>query len=181
MNKTKNKFTKKDSSKQSQWKKFMIGALAVICFIYCGNQFNFTIIHFEYIIWLFIISGAISAILLYRSEKNNIGSIYDILLFLIIKIFIYGSLFTSLFYLTNKYLSAGKEYSKTVAIILIGQEKTIKGLTNNYALVEIEGLEKQINIHKNTLEELIISNHIKFHLKTGFWRFTIITESKLEE
>ncbi|REG90434.1 hypothetical protein C8P67_1251 [Flavobacterium aquicola] len=157
--------------------KLFIGTLAVFSFVYSLREFNnFTIISFEFLSFIFFFSGIIIASVQYFFRKNKIEkrlSIYD---FFVPKIFIYGSICSALFFLTNSYFSTDKEY--IITSLIYKRYKAYKSSPNSI-VAEIKGVEREINIHNYNFEELQEFNNIQINLKNGFWGFQIIQEIKL--
>ena len=96
--------------------------------------------------------------------------IYD---FFVLKILIYGSICSALFFLTNNYFSTNKEYIKSSPIL-----KRYKAVRNssNSIVTEINGEKREINIHNYDFQEIQDFNNVQLKMKNGFWDFQIIKE-----
>ncbi len=156
---------------------YFIGIIGFFSFVYSMREYNnFTIISFKFLFFIFLFSGLIISSLFYhirkREGKINI-KLYD---FFVLKTFIYGSIVCSSLFLTNNYLSSGKEY--IVNSLIFEKNKGIRNSPNSI-ITEIRGLKREINIHNYSFEELTEFHRIEIKMKNGFWGLQIITDIKL--
>lgn len=156
-----------------------LGAIAFFSFIYSLREFNnFTIISFKSLIIIFFLSGILISSIFYifrttKAEKRL--SLYD---FFALKTLTYGSIFCAIFFLTNDYLSSNKEY--IINSFIFEKHKAYRN-SPNYIITQIKGVEREINIHDYSFEELQNFNNIEIKMKNGFWGFQIILEIKLKK
>ncbi len=155
----------------------LIGSIAMLSFVHSLREYNnFTIISFKILICIFLLSGIIISSLFYilrKRENEKIASLYD---YFALKTITYGSIFCSIFFLTNKYLSTEKEY--IVKALILEKHKAFRN-SPNYIITEINGTEREINIHNYSFEKLSEFNKIEIKMKNGFFGFQIIKEIKL--
>jgi hypothetical protein len=156
---------------------FLIGLIAMFSFVYSLREYNnFTIISFKILILIFLLSGIIISSIFYLSrekESDKNVKLYD---YFALKTITYGSIFCSIFFLSNKYLSTEKEY--LVKSFILEKHKEYRN-SPNYIITEIKGTEREINIHNYSFEEISEFNKIEIKMKKGFWGFQIIKEIKL--
>ena len=155
----------------------LIGLIAMFSFVHSLREYNnFTIISFKILILIFLLSGIIISSLFYISSKREnekIESLYD---YFVLKIITYGSIFCSIFFLSNDYLTTEKEYILKFSIL--EKHKAYRN-SPNYIITEINGTEREINIHNYSFEELSEFEKIEIKMKNGFFGFQIIKEIKL--
>lgn len=155
----------------------LIGVIAIFSFVHSLREYNnFTIISFKILILIFLLSGiTISSFFYISSKRENekIVSLYD---YLVLKIISYGSIFCSIFFLSNDYLTTEKEY--TLKSLILEKHKAYRN-SPNYIITEVNRTEREINIHDYSFEELSEFKKIEIKMKNGFFGFQIIKEIKL--
>ena len=157
--------------------KLIIGVFGALCLLYSIRQYNnFVIIGLDVLLKVYTISGLFFAIIMYKIDLEYEKKNYDFILIFFQKFFTYGSIFTALFFITNEYLSNNKEY---VISTIILEKKEGLGRSSNSITVNIEGTEKEINIHKYNFYEIKKSNIEKKKKKNGFWNTVLILDTKL--
>lgn len=155
----------------------LVGIIACFSFIYTMREYyNFTIIKFEFLLSIFLITGLLIGFIFYISERKNKEEINNIFNYFFSKILVYGSICCALFLYSNNFLSNEKEY-KIISRILEKHEAYRS--SPNYVITDIKGKEREINIHNHTFKEIQNYNFVEITMKNGFWDLPIILETKL--
>ena len=159
--------------------KLLIGLIAMFSFVHSLREYNnFTIISFKLLVFIFLISGIIISSLFFFLRKKVSKKKVNLYDYFALKIIIFGSIFCSIFFLANDFLSTEKEY--IVKSFILEKHKEYRN-SPNYIITEINGTEREINIHNYSFEELLEFNKIEFKIKSGFFGFQIIKEIKLKK
>ncbi|MEP6803500.1 MAG: hypothetical protein ABI892_03180 [Flavobacterium sp.] len=152
--------------------------LSLISFIYLTRQYNnFIIIKFEFVLYIYIISGLAFGFLFYKYEKKKEGKNFKILEHFSLILLIYGSISCTVFLIANEYLSTNKEYK--ILSPIIAKHESYKRSPNSIT-VNIEGTEREINIHNCDLKKINTYNFAEIKIKKGYWNFPIIMETTLK-
>lgn len=169
---------KLQAAKDKRLGKFFIfiGLMAFISFIYSGRQYNLTILKFEYVVAAHIASGLLFGILTLKYKEKSEGKDFNIFRHFIWTMLVYGSIFTGLFYLTNRQFADNEEYESSFQIL--ERHRAYRSSTN-YTVVSIQGFTKDINFPNNEMTELNNANYVTLTLSNGLWGFPIIKNSKL--
>ncbi|WP_264524687.1 hypothetical protein [Flavobacterium sp. N502536] len=141
------------------------------------QYYNFIIIEFHFLFYIYLISSLVFGLLFYKYQKNHEGKSFKIWNYSLSIIIIYGSISCATFILSNDYLSTNKEYS-IISPILEKHENYRN--SPNYIVVDIEGTKREINIHDYDFKEISIYNFARITIKKGYWGFPIIIETKLK-
>lgn len=169
---------KRQAAKDKELSTFFIfmGLIAFISFIYAGRQYNLTIIKFEYIVAAHIASGLVFGILTLRYKEKSEGKDFNIFRHFIWTMLVYSSMFTGIFYLTNRQFANKEEYESSFQIL--ERHRAYKSLTN-YTIISIQDFTKDIYFPNNEMTELNNANYVTLTLCNGLWGFPIIKNSKL--
>lgn len=152
--------------------------LGLFCFVDSMRQYNnFTIIQFKTIFLIFIICGLlISSIIYFFSNKyiNIHVSFKESLKHYAIYT---GFISCSVFFITNEYMSKKKQYKITTPIL--EKHKAYRN-SPNYIIVNIEGINREINIHNYSYDEIRNTHSAKISLKKGYWGYLMILNTELK-
>ena len=153
-----------------------IGLMAFLSFIYSARQYKQTIIKFEYVVFAHLISGLVFGILTLKYKEKSEGKDFNIFRHFILTMLVYGSLFTGLFYFTNRQFADDEEYESSFQIL---ERHRGYRSSSNYTVVSIQDFTKDINFPNNEMTELNSANYVSITLYNGLWGFPIIKNSKL--
>ena len=169
---------KLQAAKDKRLGKFFIfiGLMAFISFIYTGRQYNLTIIKFEYVVAAHIASGLVFGILTLKYKEKSEGKDFNIFRHFIWTMLVYGSIFTGIFYLTNRQFADNVEYESSFQIL--ERHRAYRSSTN-YTVISIQDFTKDIYFPNNEMTELNNANYVTLNLCNGLWGFQIIINSKL--
>jgi hypothetical protein len=169
---------KLQAAKEKRLGKFFIfiGLMAFISFIYNGRQYNLTIIKFEYVVSAHITTGLFLGIMTLKYKEKSEGKDFNIIRHFIWTMLVYGSIFTSIFYLTNRQFADNVEYESSFQIL---ERNRAYRTSTNYTVVSIQDFTKDINFPNNEMKELNSANYVTLTLCNGLWGFPIIKNSKL--
>lgn len=169
---------KLQAAKDKRLGKFFIfiGLMAFISFIYTGRQYNLTIIKFEYVVAAHIASGLVFGILTLKYKEKSEGKDFNIFRHFIWTMLVYGSIFTGIFYLTNRQFADNVEYESSFQIL--ERHRAYRSSTN-YTVISIQDFTKDIYFPNNEMTELNNANYVTLTLCNGLWGFQIIKNSKL--
>lgn len=177
----KNKYatTRKSNELSSSQYLGLLALSTVVCFLYILRQYNCTIVPFDRIAYFFITIGLLGSAVSFKLLPSSGTSYRELLQTIGMRVILFGSLLTSLVFLTNTYLTNEKPYRVTTSI----KEKH-KGYSsrNNtpYVIAELEGFEKRIYIHEHPFEEMVEKDDITLKLRKGFWGFLIIDYESIQ-
>ncbi|MTH17045.1 hypothetical protein [Flavobacterium sp. LC2016-01] len=152
--------------------------ITFVCFIFSARQYNnFTIINFSYLLSICVLSGLLFGGLMLKYEKRMGGKNFEIGGYFLRCILVYGLICSSAFFVLNESLSNNKEYKQES---LIFEKHEAYKRSPNYIVVEIEGAERDINIHDYSYAEIAMAKAAEIKLKKGFFGFILIKEVKLK-
>ena len=150
--------------------------IGFILSIYTYTQYKLTIIKLEYIVAAYIVSGLVFAILTLKYKEKLLGNEFNIFRHFFWTMFLYGSIFTGIFYLTNRQFADNEEYESSFQIL---ERHIAYRRQPNYTVINIQNFTKNINFPDNKMTELNNANYVTLTLCNGLWGFPIIKNSKL--
>ena len=155
----------------------IISLLAVVPLGYSIWEYHVTFIPFNYLVTGSLIAGLIMRLILNltipRFFEWKDFTIISILISIII-----GCYISSIFFLSNIYLSKSELYSVETPII----EKFEKGRYHKvFVTVNINGFEKDIPIHEKEISEMDNYNSIVLTFDRGFWNFPFVVNKVLKK
>jgi hypothetical protein len=148
--------------------------VGLLCVIYSGRAFNFSIFEFKYFVILTIFFGVSAGLILgYIKNKNinlSFAKTWDY--------FFLGNIVFTVIFLTNKYGSTTKNYTEIYPITSKHYLQSNKGV--NSVEINYNGISQEIllpNIEKN---ELANADKILIELNKGILGITSMVETKLK-